>query len=111
MVADGLALSGWTTIYYISFVLVAAFLLLNILIGVVINSMEEARDIEAAREMSERRAAAAATPETADDLEVAVIDRLASLRTAVEELEREVKAGTLRAELERAPTGEGPLSG
>ncbi|MBA2261790.1 MAG: ion transporter, partial [Solirubrobacterales bacterium] len=111
MVADGLALSAWTTIYYISFVLIAAFLLLNILIGVVINSMEEARDIEAAREMSERRAAAAATPETADDLEVAVIDRLASLRTAVEELEREVKAGTLRAELERAPTGEGPLSG
>jgi voltage-gated sodium channel len=101
MVADGLALSAWTTIYYISFVLVAAFLLLNILIGVVINSMEEARDIEAAREMSERRAAAAASPETADDLEVAVIDRLASLRTAVEELEREVKAGTLRAELER----------
>lgn len=101
MVADGLALSAWTTIYYISFVLIAAFLLLNILIGVVINSMEEARDIEAAREMSERRAAAAASPETADDLEVAVIDRLAALRSAVEELEREVKAGTLRAELER----------
>ncbi len=80
MVADGLALSAWTTIYYISFVLIAAFLLLNILIGVVINSMEEARGIEAAREMSERRAAAAASPETADDLEVAVIDRLAALQ-------------------------------
>jgi voltage-gated sodium channel len=35
MVADGLELSGWTTIYYISFVLIASFLLLNILIGVV----------------------------------------------------------------------------
>jgi len=103
MVADGLELSGWTTIYYISFVLIASFLLLNILIGVVINSMEEARGIEAAREMSERRAAAAASPETADDLEVAVIDRLAALRTAVEELETEVKAGALRVDLERAP--------
>jgi voltage-gated sodium channel len=111
LIEDGLALSVWTVVYYVSFMLIASLLLLNILIGVVINSMEEARDIEAAREMSERRAAAAATPETADDLEVAVIDRLASLRTAVEELEREVKAGTLRAELERAPTGEGPLSG
>ncbi len=106
MVDDGLALSGWTTIYYISFVLVAAFLLLNILIGVVINSMEEARAIEAAREMSERRAAAAATPDTTDDLEVAVIDRLAALRSAVEELETEVKAGTLRVELERGPPEE-----
>lgn len=106
MIADGLALSGWTAIYYISFVLVAALLLLNILIGVVINSMEEARDIEAAREMAERRAEAAATPEAADDLEVSVIDRLAALRTAVEELETEVKAGTLRAELERPPTAQ-----
>lgn len=107
MVDDGLALSAWTTIYYISFVLIAAFLLLNILIGVVINSMEEARAIEATREMSERREAALASPETTDDLEVAVIDRLAALRSAVEELETEVKAGALRVELERAPPGEG----
>ena len=101
LIEDGLALSPLTVLYYVSFVLIAALLLLNILIGVVINSMEEARDIEVAREMSERRAAAAATPETADDLEVAVIDRLAALRSAVEELETEVKAGTLRVELER----------
>lgn len=93
MVADGLALSGWTTIYYISFVLVAAFLLLNILIGVVINSMEEAREIEAAREMAERRAAAASTPETDDDQEIAVLDRLTALRSALAELEVEIKAG------------------
>ncbi|MDQ3608647.1 MAG: ion transporter [Actinomycetota bacterium] len=106
MVADGLELSGWTTIYYISFVLVAALLLLNILIGVVINSMEEARDIEARREMAQRRAAAAATPGTEDDLEVSVIDRLAAVRTAVEELETEVKAGALRVELERPPPAE-----
>ena len=72
----------------------------------VINSLEEARDIEAAREMSERRAAAAATPETADDLEVSVIDRLTALRSAVEELETEVRAGTLRVELERRPPAE-----
>lgn len=106
MVADGLELSGWTTIYYISFVLVAALLLLNILIGVVINSMEEARDIEARREMAQRREAAAATPGTDDDLEVSVIDRLAAVRSAVEELETEVKAGALRVELERPPPAE-----
>jgi voltage-gated sodium channel len=39
--------SAWTLIYYISFVLFAALVLLNILLGVVINSMEEARELEA----------------------------------------------------------------
>jgi len=39
--------SAWTLLYYISFVLFAALVLLNILLGVVINSMEEARELEA----------------------------------------------------------------
>lgn len=40
--------SPWTLLYYITFVLFAAFVLLNILLGVVIRSMEEAHDIERA---------------------------------------------------------------
>ncbi|WP_020521391.1 ion transporter [Catelliglobosispora koreensis] len=39
--------SAWTLVYYISFVVFAALVLLNILLGVVINSMEEAREMEA----------------------------------------------------------------
>ena len=36
----------WAWIYFVSFILVAAFIVLNVLIGVVLNSMEEAREID-----------------------------------------------------------------
>ena len=42
------------TICFISFVLVAAFIVLNLLIGVVLNSMEEARQIHLREELRER---------------------------------------------------------
>ena len=87
----GLAVSPWTLLYFISFVLIAAFLLINILIGVVINSMEEARQIEWEREQTERREHAEGTPDTADDRQVAVVDRLHEVRHALEELERELR--------------------
>jgi voltage-gated sodium channel len=48
--ALGRELSDWTIVYFVSYALVAAFLIFNILIGVVINSLEEARAIEHARE-------------------------------------------------------------
>ena len=41
--ALGRELSDWTILYFVSYALVAAFLVFNILIGVVINSLEEAR--------------------------------------------------------------------
>ena len=87
----GLAVSDWTILYFVSFVLIAAFLLLNILIGVVINSMDEAREIVWEREQAERRKAAGATADTADDRQVAVVDRLHEVRQAVERLERELR--------------------
>jgi voltage-gated sodium channel len=78
----GVDASRWAVPYFISYVLVAGFLLLNILIGVVINSMEEAREIEAARERAERGAAPGdgAGPR----------ERIAALRTALDDLEREL---------------------
>ncbi|MFF3315836.1 ion transporter [Streptomyces sp. NPDC003035] len=42
----GLAISRWSFLYYVSYVLIASFVLVNVLIGVVINSLEEAREIE-----------------------------------------------------------------
>ena len=39
----------WSWIYFVSFVIVAAFVVLNVLIGIVLNSMEEAREIERRR--------------------------------------------------------------
>jgi voltage-gated sodium channel len=88
--AMGRDLSEWTILYFVSFALLAAFLLFNLFIGIVINSMEEARAIELARaerdlldETPENDAAAHA---------VIVRDRLRHLRTAVDDLERELAA-------------------
>jgi voltage-gated sodium channel len=39
----GQDLSDWTLLFYLSYVLVASFLIFNLFIGIVINSMEEAR--------------------------------------------------------------------
>ncbi|MFE5935571.1 ion transporter [Streptomyces sp. NPDC056470] len=44
----GLEISRWSFLYYVSYVLIASFVLVNVLIGVVINSLEEAREIEKA---------------------------------------------------------------
>ncbi|XVU21056.1 ion transporter [Actinoplanes sp. CA-054009] len=46
LIEDGLAVSPWTLVYYISYVLITVNLLLNILIAVIVNSMEEARRLE-----------------------------------------------------------------
>ena len=40
----------WATVFFVSYVLVAAFVIFNLLIGIIINSMESARDREAVRE-------------------------------------------------------------
>jgi voltage-gated sodium channel len=79
----GRELSEWTILYFVSYALVAAFLLFNILIGIVINSLEEARAIEHARER-------------ADQLEhggeaVTIEDRIATLRSALDELETDLR--------------------
>jgi voltage-gated sodium channel len=89
---QGMDVSDWAVPYYVSFVLIAAFLVLNILIGVVINSMEEARELEWERKQAERRAAAAATLDAVDDRRVVLLGRLHELRQAVEALEHELLA-------------------
>jgi voltage-gated sodium channel len=82
----GRAVTGWAVPYFVSFVVIAALLLLNLLIGVVINSMEEARDIEAVRERNDRieHGEAPREPELAD--------RLATLRSQLEAVERDLRA-------------------
>lgn len=84
--AAGREVSDWAIPYFLSFVLVGAFLVLNLLIGVVISSMEQARDIEAARELGDRIEHGEAPPEP--DL----ADRLADLRGQLEAVERELRA-------------------
>jgi voltage-gated sodium channel len=86
----GQDLSDWTLLFYVSYVLLASFLIFNLFIGIVINSMEQARAIELHR--AER---ALLDEETANDEQahtVVLEERLRALRSAVEELEREVRA-------------------
>ena len=69
----------WSWVYFASFVLVTAFILVNVLIGIVLNSMEEARELERRRRID-------------DDVSVApVAERIAMLRAALTELEGELR--------------------
>lgn len=90
----GLEISRWSFLYYVSYVLIASFVLVNVLIGVVINSLEEAREIEkAATEKDETTHAARDAPETVEGgVDEAVDgarlrDRIAAARRALDDLE------------------------
>ncbi|MDX6599147.1 MAG: voltage-gated sodium channel, partial [Gaiellales bacterium] len=85
-IALGRELSDWTILYFVSYALVAAFLIFNILIGVVINSLEEARAIEHARERADRL-------EHGDPEEPVIEERIAEVREALDRLESDVKRG------------------
>jgi voltage-gated sodium channel len=86
----GQELSDWTIVFYVSYVLLASFLIFNLFIGIVINSMEEARAIEL------HRAERALLNEEAGDDEAAhavvLAERVRALKASVEDLERELAA-------------------
>ena len=90
----GMDVHPWSWIYFVTFVLIAAFMILNVLIGIVLNSLEEAREIE------RRRALGA---DVDDEISPApVAERIAMLRAALTELEDELRL--------RARAGSGPGS-
>jgi voltage-gated sodium channel len=90
----GQELSNWTLLFYLSYVLVASFLIFNLFIGIVINSMEEARAEEHRRERVAERAAAAVSDDPEDNLVVGVEDRIDELRAALDALEDELRTRT-----------------
>jgi voltage-gated sodium channel len=73
-IAMGQTVSQWTIVYFVSYVLLASFLIFNLFIGIVLNSMEESRAEE--RKAHEK-----------DDL----LERLRAARTALEEAEEELQ--------------------
>ncbi len=89
-IETGQELSDWTILFYVSYVLIASFLIFNLFIGIVINSMEEARTIEL------HRAERAVLDDDASNDEAAhqviVNERLRLLKVAVEDLVREIAA-------------------
>lgn len=86
----GLDISPWSVLYYASFVLLASFVLVNVLIGVVINSLEEARELE--REQAGTRAH-----------EQELRARIATARRALDDLEASLRGA--RVDLPPDPEG------
>ena len=90
-IAGGREVSDWTLLFYLSYVLVASFLVFNLFIGIVISSMEEARERDREQRRRAQRIAAAATENLEDDLIVAVEDRIEELNAALAELRGELR--------------------
>lgn len=85
---QGRAVSDWTVIYFISFAVVAVFILFNLLIGIVISSLDESRAMAAEEELAER----VGHVPTFEDREQLVQERLVALKAALTALEREIAA-------------------
>ncbi|HET7855839.1 MAG TPA: ion transporter [Gaiellaceae bacterium] len=79
----GMDVHPWSWIFFVSFILTAAFIVINVLIGIVLNSMEEARELARRESLS---------PEEA----VPVLERIQYLRSALDQLEQELAAGEQR---------------
>ena len=75
------AVSPWATVFFVSYVLIAAFVIFNLLIGIIISSMEEAREREARIELEGR----------AGDTAVA-LRHIQALRDSLDALEADIKA-------------------
>ncbi len=111
-----LTLEGWNDIlfnaqevtrfawvFFVSFVLIASFLVINVLIAIIINAVEEARDAERVEEIEERLTRAAEEGVAADPL-AALIDRVGEMRTSLHELE--VELGALDLSRDDRPPGD-----
>jgi voltage-gated sodium channel len=81
----GMEIHTWSWVYFVSFALVAAFIVLNVLIGIVLNSMEEARELERRRQLGVGGPGDRIAP-------APVAERIAILRAALDELEQELAA-------------------
>jgi voltage-gated sodium channel len=82
----------WAWLYFVSFILVAAFIVLNVLISVVLNSMEEARELDRRAALRERYGVTRPSP-VDPQAHAPVAERIAILRSALDELELELALG------------------
>lgn len=88
----GMEVHPWSWVYFVSFVLIAAFVVINVLIGIVLNSMEEAREAERRNAVRERLGVDRPGP-VDPDASAPVVERIGILRAALDELEAELAAG------------------
>jgi voltage-gated sodium channel len=85
----GMEIHPQSWIFFVSYILIASFLVINILIAIIINSMEEVHSAEREEERAERlEHLDAAAGDT-----VTVAQRLTALRDAIDELELDLERG------------------
>ncbi|MFF0745934.1 ion transporter [Streptomyces sp. NPDC004111] len=95
-VHTGLLISPWSLAYFGSYVLLNSFLLVNLLIGVVINSLEQARDSDLAERKTVRREAEEKpAPELEPPDPFGVHDRILAARLALDDAERLIQMSRL----------------
>ncbi|MYQ48699.1 ion transporter [Streptomyces sp. SID4985] len=96
----GLEISRWSLLYYASYVLLASFVLVNVLIGVVLASLEEAREME----QGQPEPSAAPEREAAASARADLLDRTSTARRALDDLEESLsgRAPEAAREPERA---------
>jgi voltage-gated sodium channel len=82
----GREIEPWSWIYFVSFVLVAAFVVLNVFIGIVLHSMEEARELDRRKQLAPSDGGLTGVSPAP------VAERIQILRAALDELEQELAA-------------------
>jgi voltage-gated sodium channel len=87
VLAKEMELSSWAWVYFVSFVLIATFVVLNVVIGIVVNSIDEAHAIEEEKRQRELIEAERKTEHAG------LYDRLRQLRSAIDGLEEELARG------------------
>ena len=90
IMGSAMEVTSWAWVYFVSYVLVASFLIINVVIAVIITAVEDARDEERAE--AARDAAMSRSGDVGSAIEdpAAVRQRLIDLRLALDELEAEV---------------------
>jgi voltage-gated sodium channel len=81
---------SWSWVFFVTYVLLASFLLFNVLIAVVLTSMEAAREEDARLARTLRRELREAEDIIRDEREE-LVDAMRSLRDAVDELEERIE--------------------
>lgn len=92
IMGDAMEISSWAWVYFVSYVLVASFLVINVVLAIIINAVEDSRE-EDAREKAEAEAEAikASMDGKLDEKDVVAIElKIQALRGALEDLEYEL---------------------
>jgi voltage-gated sodium channel len=83
----GQAIHPWSWIFFVSYVLIASFLVINVLIAIIINSMEEVHEAEKAADRVDL------DQELADEQGATVAERMREIREAIDKLELQLAEG------------------